>query len=152
MDGSRFHGNDRSAAVLDELLHDSLGIVVFTVGETGKTSYGNNVAVAAHHRNGFQQMFAFVTIHDDASFCFQLPCSGIDIKYDDIHAQVHGCLLCAQTCPQRVVEKYHQQGLVLSQMLIVKSMFLYFKCLCNSCIEVSKIFYIEKCLHERIVY
>ena len=68
MYGSRFHSEDRLATILDELVEHRLGIVVLTVGKTSKRAYTNHIAIAAHNRDGLQQMLTLVTIHDDATF------------------------------------------------------------------------------------
>ena len=93
MYGGSLHSEDGTAAVFDELLEHGLSIVILTVGESGEGTYADEVAVATHDGNGFEQVFALVAIHDDATLCFQFPGTGIDVEHDDIHAEVHGGLL-----------------------------------------------------------
>ena len=50
---------------------------------------------SAHYRNSFQQMLRFITIHDNTSLCFQLPCTLVNVQNDRVHTQVHGGLLGA---------------------------------------------------------
>ena len=67
------------------------------LGEGTHTDY---VAVATHYGDSFQQMFRLVAIHDDAAFGFQLPCSLVDVQYNDIHAQVQSGFLSAEAGTQ----------------------------------------------------
>ena len=114
MYGGGLHSDDRPARVFHKLVDDGLCVVVVAVLQPCKRTHGDDVAVAAHHRDGFQQMLALVAVHDHAAFRLQLPCTGIDVKHNDVHAQVHGRLLSRQTRAQTVVEEYHQQRLVFS--------------------------------------
>ena len=100
MHGSRLHGEDGLAAILDKLVEHRLGIVVFTVGQSCKRAHANHVAIAAHDGDGLQQVFRLVAIHDDAPFGLQLPGTCIHVEHNDIHAQVHGSLLGRQTGAQ----------------------------------------------------
>ena len=129
MYGSRLHSKDRATTVLDKLLHDGLGIVVVAVTETSKRTDAYDVAVAPHHGNGFQQVLALVAVHDDTTLCLQLPCTLIHVEHNDVHAQVHGCLLGGESRTQRVIEEYHQEGLVLTQVLILETVSFDFLCL-----------------------
>ena len=128
VNGCRFHGKYRTAGVFDKLIHDSFRIVEFAVRETRKGTDTNQITIASHHGNGFQQMLALITIHDHATLGLQFPGSGIHIEYDDVHTQVHGCLLCAETRTQTIVEENHHQRLVLAQMLIFETLVLNLLC------------------------
>ena len=92
-------------------------------------------------------MLRLVSVHDDATFCLQFPSACIYVEHDDIHAQVHGCLLGGQTGAQRVVEEDHHQGLVLAQMLIFVTVVLDLHCLGHCFLQWADILYINKCLH-----
>ena len=72
-------------------------------------------------------MFTLVAIHDYTTLSLQLPCTSIHIEHDDIHAEVHCCLLGRETCAQTIIEENHHQGLVLAQMLIFKTLVLNLK-------------------------
>ena len=115
MHRSRFHSHHRTAAILHELVDYGLCIVIFAVLESCEGAHGNDVAVACHHWDGFEQVLALVTVHDDATLGFQFPCTSIHIEHDDVHTQVHGSFLRAEARAQTVVEEYHQQCLVLTQ-------------------------------------
>ena len=97
MNGGCFHGEDGTATIFDKLLQNGLGIVVFTVGETGKAADADKVAVTPHHGDGLKQMFTLVAIHDDTAFSFEFPGTCIYVEHDDIHAEVHGSLLGRKT-------------------------------------------------------
>ena len=94
------HGEDGLTAVFDKLVEHRLGIVILTIGESGKRAYTNYVAVATHNGNGLQQMLALVSVHDDATLGFEFPGTGIDVEHDDVHAEVHGSLLRGKTGTQ----------------------------------------------------
>ena len=86
MYGSRLHSKYGFATILDELVEHCLGIVVFTVSQSGKASHTNHIAVTTHHRDSLQQVFTLITIHNDTTLRLQFPCTGIDIKHDNVHA------------------------------------------------------------------
>ena len=147
MHRGRLHSHNGAAAVAHKLVDDGLGIVEVTVFEPGKRAHGDDVTVARHHGDGFEQMLALVAVHDYATLGLQLPCAGIDVEYYHVHSQVRGCLLGREACAQTVVEEYHQQSLVLAQFLKGKAVALYLLCLGERLTEVAQVFYIEKCLH-----
>ncbi len=143
----RLHSENRLAAVTDELIEHRLGIIVLTVGKSCKRAYSDNVAVGGHHRYSLEKMLALVSVHYHAAFGFQFPCTGVHIEHDDVHAEVHRGFLCAQACAQRVVEKYHQQCLVLAEMLIFESVVFYLLCFGERKVEVTDVFYVDECSH-----
>ena len=120
----RLHSEDRFARILNKLIYYCLSIVILSVCQTSERADADNVAIASHHRNSLQQVFRLVAIHDDATLCFQLPCSGIDIEDNDIHAQIHCSLLRRKAGTKGVIEKYHQQSLVLTKLLKSITIFL----------------------------
>ena len=79
MPRSCFHREYRTSGILNKLIEDGLLIVKLTIFETGKGAYSDDIAITAHHGNGFQQVLRFVTVHDDATFCFQLPGALVDV-------------------------------------------------------------------------
>ena len=111
------HEENGAAAVANELLEDALLVVVGTVLEAGKTAHADDVAVAAHDGNGFEEVFALVAVHDDAALGFELPGTLIDVEDDDVHAEVHGSLLGGEARAQGVVEEDEQRGLVAAEVL-----------------------------------
>ena len=141
------HGKDGLAAVLDELVIDRLGIVVLAVGKTCKGTDAYDIAIAAHDGDGLKQVLALVAIHDDAAFGFQLPCAGIDVEHDDVHAKVQGCLLRAEAGAKTVVEEHHEQGLVLAQSVVLVAVGFYLGCFLKRLLQVAQILYIKKTLH-----
>ena len=56
MHGGRLHSKNGAAAVLDKLVHHRLGVVILAVGQSGKRAHTDDVAVAAHHGDGLEQM------------------------------------------------------------------------------------------------
>ena len=100
MHGGGLHGHDGLAAVLHELLHDGLGIVVVAVGEACEGADGDDVAVARHDGDGLEQVLAFVAVHDDAALGLEFPGTLVDVEHDDVHAEVHGSLLCGEACAE----------------------------------------------------
>ena len=50
-------------------------------------------------------MFGLVAVHYDTAFGLKLPCTLIYVENDDIHAEIHGCFLGAETCAKAGVEK-----------------------------------------------
>ena len=128
MPGGSLHAEYRSAGIFDEPVDDDLFVVICLALEEGKGTHADHVAIASHHRDGFQQMFRLVSVHDHSSFRLELPCSLVDIQYDDIHAEIQCCLLGAQSGTQTRVEEYHQQGLVSAELLVRKRVFLYVSC------------------------
>ena len=80
---------------MDELIQYYFVVVVVSVFETCKGTDTDDVTITAHYRDSLQQVFWFITIHDDATFSFQLPCALINIEYDNIHSQIQGRFLCA---------------------------------------------------------
>ena len=141
------HGEDGFAAVLDKLIENLLVVVVFAVFKAGKAAYANQVAVAGHHGDGLQQVFALVAIHDDTTFRLQLPCPLVHVEHDDVHAQVAGSLLRAQSGAQAVVEEDEQTGLVVSQCLELVTRFFNLKSLGQGPVQVAQVEYMGKTLH-----
>ena len=92
-------------------------------------------------------MFALVAVHDHAALRLQFPCAGIHVEYHHVHAQVHGRFLGAQTRAQAVVEEYHQQRLVASQVLVSKLVGFHFQCLGYCVMQVAQVLYVEECSH-----
>ena len=152
VNGSCLHSEDWATAVLHELVHDSLGIIVVAVFQTGKAAHTDKVAEASHHWDCLKQVLTLVAIHDNATLCLQFPGTGIYIEYDYIHAQVHRSLLCTQSGTETVIEEYHQQGFVLAQLLITETVCFYFLCLSECCFQVAKVFNIKECLHCYFVF
>ena len=144
MHGGCLHGEDGTAAILEELVIYGFGIVILSVCQSGKGTDSDEIAVRAHHRDGFQEVFATVAIHDDPTLGLQFPRSGIHIKHNDIHAQVHCRLLCGETGAQTVIEKHHQQGLVLAQMLPLETVLLYLYGLLQSLVQIAEVLYVQK--------
>ena len=147
MDGGCLHSEDGTAGVLDKLLQYGLCIVVFTIGETSKRTDTDKIAVAAHDGDGLKKMLALVAIHDNATLRFQFPGTGIDIEHDDIHAEVHSCLLSRESGSQRVVEEYHHERFVLAQMLILITVVFDLLCFGEGFPEVAEVLHINETLH-----
>ena len=147
MHSSALHEENRLAAVFDELIENLLFVVVLTVLKTCKRTYSDDVAVASHHRYGLEQVFALVSVHDDAALCLQLPCALVDIEHDDIHTQVHSCFLCRQAGAQAVVEEYQHTGLVLTQILILVAVGFHCLRFFQGELEVAKVGYMLKNFH-----
>ena len=137
MHGSSLHGKDRFAAIFYKLVVNGLGIVVLAVGESGKRADTNHIAVAGHNGNGLQQMLALVTIHNDTTLGLQLPCSGIHVQYNHVHAQVQGSLLGREAGSQAIVEEHQQGRFVTSQLYIFITLFLYFLGLSQCQLQVT---------------
>ena len=146
--GGGLHSKDGLATVLHKLLYDAFCIVKCSVLQSGKTSHSDDVAETAHHGNGFQKMLALVTIHDDTTLGLQFPGTSVHVQHHYVHSQIHGGLLGTETCTQTIVEEYHQQSLVASQVLMAKPVFLYFLCLGNGIAQVAQVFCIEECSHR----
>ena len=105
--GSRFHAEYRTTGVLDEFGDNLFIVIVRLVFETGKGTDTDDIAVATHDRNSFQQMFRFVTIHDDTTFGFQFPGTLVHVEHHRVHPQVHRSLLGGEAGAQAGVEEYH---------------------------------------------
>ena len=84
-------------------------------------------------------MLRLVAVHDDSALGLKFPCALVDVQYDYIHAEVQSSLLGTQTCTQAGIEEYHQKGLVPSEFLIRKRIFLYIFCCCKSVFEVTEL-------------
>ena len=69
MHGSCLHGKDGATRIFDKLIQYRFSVIVFAVGKSCKRAHTNQIAVAAHHGNGLQQMFALVAIHNDTTLC-----------------------------------------------------------------------------------
>ena len=93
--------------MLNELIDNYFLIIIVAIFKTGERTYTDNVTVTTHYRDCFQQVFRFIAIHDDATFCFQFPCSLIYIENHYVHTQVKGCFLGTQACPQAGIEENH---------------------------------------------
>ena len=147
MHGGSLHRKDGTTRVFDELLQHRLGIVVLPISQSCKATHTNQVAVAAHHGDCFQQMFTLVTIHDDTTLGFQFPGAGIHVEHDHIHAQVHSRLLGGETGAQTIIKEDHHQGFVLSQMLILVTVVLNLLCFGERFLQRADILYIYKTFH-----
>ena len=145
--GGSFHGEYGFAGVLHKLVVDGLCIVIVAVGKTSKGTDADDVAITAHHRDSLQQMLALVAIHDDTALGLQFPCTSIDIKHDDIHAEVLCRLLCGEACTQTIVEEHEQGCLVLAKFCKFITVLLYLLCLGKCLLQVAKVFCIEKTFH-----
>ena len=145
---SRFHREYRLTRILDELIQNLFCIIIFTVFKMSKRAHTDDIAIRGHHRNGFQQVFALVAIHNDTALCFQLPCALVHIEHNHVHTQIARCLLSAQAGTQAVVEENQQASLMLSQILILIAVFLDFKRLSQSCFQITQIVYICKVSHN----
>ena len=141
------HEENGTAAIFDELLQNFLFVVVLTIFETGETAYTDNVAIRAHHGNGFQEMFALVAVHDDATFGLQLPGALVHVEHYDVHTQIHSCLLGGETGAQRVVEKDEHCRLVTTQTLILITVLLDVKSLFQCLIQRTYVTYVLKYFH-----
>ena len=115
--------------------------------QPGEAAHANHVAVAAHHRYGFEQVLALVAVHDNAPLGLQFPCPGVDIEHYHVHAKVHCGLLRAQPCAQAVVEENHHERLVLPKGLEFETVVLYLACLGECLSKVADVFYVDECSH-----
>ena len=147
MHSGALHEEHRSSAVFDELVENLLLVVVLTVFKTSKGAHTDDVAIAAHHGDGLQQVFALVAIHHDSAFSFQLPSALVHIEHDDVHAEVHGCFLCAETRAQTVVEENQQRSLVLAQSLVLEAILFDVECFLHGNFQVAYIAYMLKYFH-----
>ena len=96
-------------------------------------------------------MLALVAVHDNATLGLKFPCSLVYVEYDDIHAEVACRLLRREARAQRVVEKDEETGLVVTQSLILITVFLNLKCFGESLIEVAEVKNVCVCLHIYIL-
>ena len=94
------HAEYRLAGVLDELIDNHFVVILLAVLESGESAYSDHVAVASHYRDRFQEVLRFVTVHDDSVLGLKFPSSLVHVKYDDVHAKVQCCLLCAEASAQ----------------------------------------------------
>ena len=97
MSCSRFHRENRFTGILNKLIQNLLGIIIFPTFKSRERAYTNHITIRSHYRNSLQQMLTLVTIHNHATLCFQFPGTLIHIQHDDIHTQITGSLLRAQT-------------------------------------------------------
>ena len=81
----RFHAKYRPAGMLDELTQYLFVIIIFFILKACERTDPDHIAVTAHYRNSFQQMLRFITIHDNTSLCFQLPCTLVNVQNDRVH-------------------------------------------------------------------
>ena len=145
--GGRFHGEDGASAVTYELVEHGFGVVVFAVGQAGERAHADDVAIAAHHGYGLEQVLALVAVHDDAALGLELPGAGVHVEHDDVHAEVHGGLLRAEARAQAVVEEYHEQRLVLAQLLVLKAVALNLLRLGKGLTEAAEVANVDECFH-----
>ena len=96
-------------------------------------------------------MLCLVAVHNNATFCLELPCSGIYIKHNDVHAKIEGRLLRRETCSQRVVEENHHQRLVLPEMLIFETLLFYLQCLLHCLLQTAEVLRVDKRFHRVLV-
>ena len=127
--GGCLHAEYGAAGVADELVDHSLLIVFGLVFETGERTDPDDVAVGAHHRDGFEKMLGLVAVHDYAAFGFELPCSLVDVEDYDVHAEIHGGFLGAQARAKTGVEEDHHQSLVASEFFESETVGFDFECL-----------------------
>ena len=146
------HGEHGAAGILNELVEDNLVIVVVAVLETGKGAHTDDVAIATHYGNGFEQVFGLVAIHDDATFGFQLPGTLVDVEHNDIHAQVKGCFLGAEAGTQAGIEENHHQRFITSQFHVFETVFLNLECFGQCCFQVADVLYTGKVLHKLFLF
>ena len=147
MHGGTLHEEHRTAAVLDELLEYLLFVVVLAALEAGEGAHTDDVAVAAHHGNSLQKVFALVALHDDSTLGLQFPRPLVHIEHDDVHAEVEGCLLGGEAGAQRVVEEDEHGGLVLAKCLILIAVGLDFESLVEGFAEVANVGNVLKDVH-----
>ena len=93
-------------------------------------------------------MLRLVTVHDHAALGLQFPGTLVDIQDNNVHAQVEGGLLCAQTGTQAGVEEHHEQGLVTAQLYIFETVSLYLKGLLQCLMQIAQILNASKVSHH----
>ena len=151
MTGGTFHREDGLAGILDELREDHLLVVVLLRLETGKRTHADDVGIAAHHGDGFEQMLGLVAVHHDTALCLEFPGARIHIEHDGVHAEVLRSLLGGETGAKRVVEEDQQAGLVPAQVLKVVAVSLYVQGFTQSDLEVPQVAYILVISHKRLL-
>ncbi len=104
----RLHADDRFPRITDELFQNDFVIIIDLVVELRKRAHADDIAISAHHGNGFQHVLRLITIHHYTFLRFQLPCTLIDIQHNDIHSEIQRRFLRAQSGAQARIEKYHQ--------------------------------------------
>ena len=142
-----FHEEDGASAVADKLVEDFLLVVVLSALERGERTHADEVAILCHDGDGFEQVFALVAVHDDTALRFEFPRTLIDVEHDDVHAEVHRCLLGGEACAQTVVEEDEQGGLVAAQVLILESVVFDFLCLGQRRVQVAEVLYVLEYFH-----
>ena len=147
MHGGALHEEDGATAVLDELLEDAFFVVVLARFEAGEGTHTDEVAVAAHDGDGFEEVFALVAFHDDAAFGLQFPGTLIDVEHDDVHAEVEGCLLGGEAGAQGVVEEDEHGSLVLAQLLVLIAILFDVESLVEGFAEVADVGYVLENIH-----
>ena len=137
----------RAAGILNELIQDHLIIIVFAGFKTGEGTDADDIAVATHHRDGFQQMLALVPIHHHAVAGFQFPGALVHIQHNHVHSQVLGRFLGAEAGAEAVIEKHQQGGLVPAQLLVGKAVRLHGGRSGQGVLEAAQLLYTGKMLH-----
>ena len=143
----RFHAEHRFSRVFNELVEYGFVVVFLLVFETGEGAHSYDVAIAAHHRDGFKKVLRLVSVHYHPSFGFEFPCALVHIEDYHIHPEVETGFLGAEPGPETGVEEYHQEGLVAPELLVGERVFLYIFCFGKGFLEVAKLLYGGECFH-----
>ena len=93
--------------MLYKLAQDHLVVVVRFIFELREGAHPDHVAVGSHHRDGLEDMFRFVAIHDYPSLGLQFPSTLVNIEHDHVHPEVHSCFLGTQPGTEARVEENH---------------------------------------------
>ena len=88
-----FHTENGFARILDKLIENNFIIIISFAFELRKRAHADNVAIGAHHGNGFQNVFRFVAVHYHAALGFEFPRALVDIEHDYVHSQIHSRFL-----------------------------------------------------------
>ena len=138
------HGLTR---VLDKLIENLLVVVVLAALELRERAHTDNIAIARHHGNSLEQVFALVAIHNHTALGFEFPRALVHIQHDDIHTEVHRRLLGAQTGAKAIVEEDEQGGLVATQLTVFVSVCFDFERLAQSLFQVAEVGHILEYFH-----
>ena len=84
-------------------------------------------------------MFTLVALHDDSTFGLQFPSTLIDIKHDDVHAEVKCRLLGGEASAQGVVEEDEHGSLVFAKRLVLIAVCLNFESLIECLLQVANV-------------
>ena len=149
MSCSRLHRENRFTGILNKLIQNLFRIIIFPTFKSRERTYTNHITIRSHYRNSLQQMLTLVTIHNHATLCFQFPGTLIHIQHNDIHTQITGCLLRAQTRTQTVIKENKQTSLMLAQRFIFITVVLDFKRFCQGSLQIAQIEYIGISSHTQ---